>query len=58
MVLWVKAAESELGLNSNFAIFIYVALGRLLLNHSETQFPNLEKEDDQNTYLQVVGVRT
>lgn len=58
MVLWVETAESEPGLNSNFATFISVALGRLLLNHSETQFSHLEKEDDHNTYLQVVVVRT
>lgn len=50
--------ESELGFNSNFATFIDVALGRPLLNYSETQLPHLEKEDDHNIYLQVVVVRT
>lgn len=61
LAIWccgVKTAASELGWNSNAATFINVALGRPLLNHSETQLPRIEKEDDHNTCLQVVVVRT
>lgn len=47
----LKTTESEPGLNSNFATFIVVALGKPLLNHAETQLPHLEKEDDYNPYL-------